>query len=442
MSNTSRLHTIKVPLRRLSSALPAIALLGGGVALSAPAAPAHNGQAIVAAKSPAIVVPDTALTWPSRILDDLSPLAGASAPEAPAGEPLAPVVAAADTPPGSTALVTLDSTGIPVRALQAYRQAAALTDKADPSCNIDWALVAAIGRVESNHARFGGNQLDAAGVAQPGIIGIALDGTNGTARITDTDRGVLDRDTVYDRAVGPMQFIPGSWRVGGVDGNGDGVKNPQNMADAAASTAVYLCSGPGDLGSPADLRSAILRYNASDSYAQMVTAIADAYRHGVSAIPATDLPTAKPAAVASAAVKPATKTAAVIKPAVPRSVAATIKPTVAPPAPAPSTSATASPAPTTTAPATTTPTTTPPSVTTTTTASAAPASTTTAAPACVPAPTPSGVATPSGTPSGTVTPVAPCVPTPCTPAAAAAAAAATPGATPAVCTTPAPTATP
>jgi hypothetical protein len=435
MSNISRLHTIKLPLRRLSSALPAIALLGGGVALSAPAAPTPNVQAIAAPGSPqAIVVPDTALTWPAQILDDLSPLAGTRAPEVPASVPLAPVVAA-DTTPGSTALVTLDSTGIPVRALQAYRQAATLTDAADPACNIDWALIAAIGRVESNHARFGGNQLDAAGVAQPGIIGIPLDGSNGTARIMDTDRGVLDRDTVYDRAVGPMQFIPGSWRVGGVDGNGDGVKNPQNMADAAASTAVYLCSGPGDLSLPADLHSAILRYNASDSYAQMVTAIADAYRHGVSAIPATDLAPAKPAAAASSAIKPATKTTAAIKPAAPRSVAATVKPTVAQPAPAPSTSTTASstPAPATTttpAPATTT---TPAPATTTT-----PTSTTTAAPACIPIPAPSGVATPSGTPSGTVTPVVPCVPTPCTPAAAAA----TQAATSAACATPVPAVTP
>ena len=207
----------------------------------------------------------------------------------------------AGTVPGSSSLVTLDSTGIPVRALEAYRRAASLIDSADPACHIDWALLAAIGRVESNHARFGGNQLDSAGVAQPGIIGIPLDGSNGTARITDTDRGLLDRDTTYDRAVGPMQFIPSTWRVAGVDADGDGVKNPQDMADAATATAVYLCSGPGDLSRPDDLRSAIMRYNASDSYVQMVTAIADAYRHGVSALPASDLAPATAATVASPA---------------------------------------------------------------------------------------------------------------------------------------------
>lgn len=179
-----------------------------------------------------------------------------------------------------------------MRALQAYRKAASLVDAADATCHIDWALLAAIERVESNHARFGGNQLDSSGVAQPGIIGIALDGRNGIARIMDSERGTLDRDTVYDRAVSPMHFIPSTWRVVGVDADGDGAKNPQDMADAATSTGIYLCSGPGDLNRPSDLRAAVMRYNASDSYVRTVTAIAEAYRHGVRALPASDLPAA------------------------------------------------------------------------------------------------------------------------------------------------------
>jgi len=184
--------------------------------------------------------------------------------------------------------VSLDSTGIPVRALEGYRRAATLVDSADRACHIDWALLAAIGRVESNHARFGGNQLDAADVAQPGIIGIPLDGTNGTARITDSDGGLLDRDSVYDRAVGPMQFIPSTWQVVAVDADRDGVKNPQDMTDAASAAAIYLCSGPGDLSIPGELHAAIMRYNASDSYVQMVTDLAATYRLGVSALPSTE----------------------------------------------------------------------------------------------------------------------------------------------------------
>jgi hypothetical protein len=305
MLNSSRVRIIAVPWRKICAWIPAVALMGAGIAWAAPAQPALVKLVAVSKNSPAIVVPQDALTMPPvppPIRTGHFPVA---APVAPA------LVLPVGTLPGSSAPVALDSTGVPVRALEAYRKAATLVGAADPACHIDWALLGAIGRVESNHARFGGNQLDSAGVAQPGIIGIALDGTNGTARILDTDHGVLDRDTVYDRAVGPMQFIPSTWAVAGADGNGDGVKNPENMADAATATAIYLCSGPGDLSVPADLHSAIMRYNASDSYVRTVTAIAAAYRSGVTALPASDLPAANPApsttGTATAAPSPAAR---------------------------------------------------------------------------------------------------------------------------------------
>ena len=291
----------------------------------------------------------------------------------------------AGTVPGSSSLVTLDSTGIPVRALEGYRQAATLISAADPSCHLDWPLLAAIGRVESDHARFGGNQLDAAGVARPGIIGIPLDGSNGTARIMDTDRGLLDRDTTFDRAVGPMQFIPSTWRFAGVDANGDGVKDPQNMADSAAATGRYLCSGPGDLRRPEDLRSAILRYNASDSYARLVTAIANAYRHGVTALPAVDLAPASPATVASRTSTPVRRPAKAVtrRPASRPTTPPVRKPAVTPRVPAPATSTPAS--------------------TQTTTRTGPPTTTTTTAPTCLPATLPAGAASTTSTAAPTST---------------------------------------
>jgi len=323
-------HTIALPWRKACAALPAVVLIGGCIALAVPTGVVTSVP--VSKASPAIVVPAAALTMPPVPT-------GAGAPEAP-GLVLSEAIA-----PGSSALVPLDSMGIPVRALEAYRRGASLVSTADPACHIDWALPAAIGRVESNHARFGGNQLSSAGVAEPGIIGIRLDGTNGTARITDTDRGRLDRDTSYDRAVGPMQFIPGTWRVVGSDANGDGVKNPQDLDDAATATAIYLCSGPGDLTSPGDLRAAIMRYNPSDSYVRTVSAIADAYRHGVSTLPASDLPAANPARSKGGAAKPKTKISKPAKngptarpdppvqhePAVPTRAPATTPPTSQPP---------------------------------------------------------------------------------------------------------------
>jgi len=295
MSKSGQPKTFTVPWRRACALLPSLALIGGGIAVSAP--PANNIKSMaVSSSSTAVVVPDVALSMPAPegISTDASQLAAEVAPS-----PALP-----GTVPSSS-FVSQDSSGIPVRALEGYRRATTLVGAADPACHIDWALVAAIGRVESNHARFGGNQLDSAGVAQPGIIGIPLDGSNGTARITDTDRGLLDRDTVYDRAVGPMQFIPGTWRVSGVDADGDGVKNPQDIADAATAAAVYLCSGPGDLTAPKDLHTAIMRYNASESYVALVESIAATYRLGVSALPAPDVtPASLPAPTSLFTVSP------------------------------------------------------------------------------------------------------------------------------------------
>ena len=83
--------------------------------------------------------------------------------------------------------------------------------------------------------------------------------------MADTDGGRLDGDTTWDRAVGPMQFLPSTWRTFGVDGDGDGVADPQDVEDASASTAAYLCYGGRDL--PAGgLRTAILSYNHSAAY--------------------------------------------------------------------------------------------------------------------------------------------------------------------------------
>ncbi|HZX02054.1 lytic transglycosylase domain-containing protein [Kribbella sp.] len=174
----------------------------------------------------------------------------------------------------------LSSNGIPNAALKAYSRAQQVLAQVDPGCHLPWTLVAAIGRVESNHGRFGGNSLNSHGVAVPGIFGPRLDGTNGTAKIADTDAGAFDGDGAFDRAVGPMQFIPSTWRAVGVDGDGDGVRNPQDINDAAMSTAVYLCSGNTDLSKASDLNAALLRYNHSQQYADLVISIAKAYAGG------------------------------------------------------------------------------------------------------------------------------------------------------------------
>jgi hypothetical protein len=170
--------------------------------------------------------------------------------------------------------------GIPSAALAAYQRAETVINAADKACNIEWQLIAAIGRVESDHGRYGGNVLSTDGISRPGIYGIPLDGTNKTQAISDTDAGQYDRDKVWDRAVGPMQFIPSTWSVVGVDADGDGQRNPQDVDDAALASAVYLCSGTDDLGTEAGRRAAVFRYNHSQEYVDLVLAVRDAYLEG------------------------------------------------------------------------------------------------------------------------------------------------------------------
>ncbi|WP_245993473.1 lytic murein transglycosylase [Nocardioides immobilis] len=169
---------------------------------------------------------------------------------------------------------------IPSAALAAYQRAEAVINLADKSCKLPWQLLAAVGRVESNHGRTGGNLVDADGISRPGVRGPRLDGTHGTARISDTDAGRVDDDPAFDRAVGPMQIIPSTWTEIAVDADGDGRRNPQDVDDAALAAAVYLCSGPDDLSTRDGLRRSVLRYNRSQEYVDLVLSIMAGYQDG------------------------------------------------------------------------------------------------------------------------------------------------------------------
>jgi membrane-bound lytic murein transglycosylase B len=145
--------------------------------------------------------------------------------------------------------------GIPAMVLQAYQSAADRIATDIPGCGLRWEVLAGIGKIESSHAR--GGQLNDAGVTVPRIIGPVLDGRPGVAAIRDTDGGMWDGDRVWDRAVGPMQFIPGTWRAYGADGDGDGIADPHNVWDSTLSAGRYLCAGGGNLSNNADLRAAL-----------------------------------------------------------------------------------------------------------------------------------------------------------------------------------------
>jgi membrane-bound lytic murein transglycosylase B len=153
--------------------------------------------------------------------------------------------------------------------LDAYVKGAMAMAFEKPECGLRWTALAGIGRTESGHGTFGGAVVQPDGSLTRPIIGIPLDGSNETAVIGDSDGGGLDGDTGFDRAVGPMQFIPTSWKAFGRDGNGDRVADPQNMYDAALAAAVLLCRTRG-IDADDAMRRAFLAYNNSNAYAALV----------------------------------------------------------------------------------------------------------------------------------------------------------------------------
>jgi cell wall-associated NlpC family hydrolase len=146
---------------------------------------------------------------------------------------------------------------IPVDYLVAYQRAAAFY-------GIDWAIVAAIGKVECDHGR-----TELPGCNPPGTV-------NGSG------------------ATGPMQFLGSTWRAGtasmavpapgpptsrttagyATDGDGDGIADVWNHTDAIAAAARLLRAN----GAPADYRAAIFAYNHASWYVDEVLAKAAEYR--------------------------------------------------------------------------------------------------------------------------------------------------------------------
>ena len=147
-------------------------------------------------------------------------------------------------PPGASATnpgVFPDGLSIPPDYLRLYRRAAA-------HAGIDWAILAAIGSIETDHGRS----------PLPGV----RDGLNRAGC-----------------CAGPMQFNltnghPSTWETYATDGDGDGRLNPYSPADAIASAARKLVAD----GAPGDYRTALLRYNNDPAYVDAVLRRAAWYR--------------------------------------------------------------------------------------------------------------------------------------------------------------------
>lgn len=142
----------------------------------------------------------------------------------------------------STTLVatTVAVDDIPVTMLALYQQAVAARCPGLP-----WPVLAAVGKVETDHAR----------------------------NVATSSAG----------ARGPMQFMPGTWRGYGIDATGDGVADIMDPVDAVHSAAHYLCANGG--GQPGMLRNALWHYNHAEWYVDLVLERAAGYAVSIAATP-------------------------------------------------------------------------------------------------------------------------------------------------------------
>ncbi|WP_102144031.1 lytic murein transglycosylase [Mycobacterium hubeiense] len=212
---------------------------------------------------------------------------GAPIPEGvppPPGDAVPPIDTYADGRPADQlrewAAERAEKLDIPVTALEAYAYAARVAEVENPNCQIRWPTLAGIGMVESHHGTYRGSMVAPKGDVTPPIRGVRLDGSMGNMEILDSDGGELDGDADLDRAMGPMQFIPETWRLYGVDANNDGKISPDNIDDAALSAAGYLCWRGKDMATPRGWMNALRAYNLSDQYARTVRDWATAYAAG------------------------------------------------------------------------------------------------------------------------------------------------------------------
>ena len=186
--------------------------------------------------------------------------------------------ASMSAPPPAVVVNSPGALRIPSMALAAYRNAERLMSLAQPNCGVSWNLLAGIGRIESLHANNGAT--DARGTAVRPIYGPTLDGSLTGNEVIVQSMAPSGQPT-YARAMGPMQFLPGTWARYASDGDGDGRADPQNLFDASLAAARYLCSGGLNLRDQSQVLSSILRYNNSMPYARNVLGWAAAYATGV-----------------------------------------------------------------------------------------------------------------------------------------------------------------
>lgn len=205
---------------------------------------------------------------------------------APVGSAAVPVVQVPQTNPEAEAVMdrhgvpTLSAGDVPPAALAAYQNTEVVMSVSRPDCWLGWSLLAGMGQVGTDHGRDDAHQIDEAGVVSPRLFGPRLmaPGGEGTPA-ADTDRGRYDGDKRGDRAMGPLLITPSAWASFTVDGDEDGVRNPQDVDDAGLAVGVALCSSGEDLSTTQGQRAALVGFYGSAEFADMVIDAARAYEN-------------------------------------------------------------------------------------------------------------------------------------------------------------------
>lgn len=216
---------------------------------------------LAAATAGAVLIPALAGPLPTKASEspppvDPKPSGSTPAPSASAG-PSEPARPFAEWARGLSTKLS-----IPQVALESYGYAEWVLQQTRPACKVQWTTLAAIGKLATDHGRKGASSLDSQGRMRPALIGPALNGSTGTAKVADTDGGALDGDQTWDHAVGPMQTLPAMWRASGVDADGDDLADPQDIDDAALAAGYFLCASGKDLTVVASWKAAVTGYYA------------------------------------------------------------------------------------------------------------------------------------------------------------------------------------
>ena len=167
---------------------------------------------------------------------------------------------------------TATAAGIPEPAVRAYAVATLREGRDQPGCHLGWTTLAGIGWVESQHGTIGGRVLEQDGRSDRPVLGPALDGRDSPRpRIRSGHGGG------WERAVGPLQFLPSTWERWAADGDGDGRRRPAGPRRRRPGRGPLPMWGGSDLATGAGWAAAVRAYNHADAYVRAVYDAASTY---------------------------------------------------------------------------------------------------------------------------------------------------------------------